>query len=301
MLKIAVSYDNKGDLTGDYKSIETFYDNLAKYYDEKWWYNNPDSRHIKILVYEIIYSQVLQGSLVLDVGCGTCDTPIKLLSKNCKIIGLDISFNMLAVAKEKIPENYKNKISLIEGNAEKLPFNDNIFDYLLSEFTIDYVKNPKTAIEEMLRVLKKDGKLLLIFSNIKPIYIVFWESLIGNLNFVKKLKKNKDDISFPYLKIKTQFKRYSENDLKTIINGLPIKKIKIIGTHGLSGFIGYPILLLGLFINSFEKKKLKIKDIDHFIKMKGERIIFNIFKKGENIDRHFNSIGRDIIFIGKKI
>jgi len=301
VLKIYISYVNKIDTTRKYNRIEKFYDNIAIYYDEKWWYNNPDSRHVKIFASEIIYSHILPEKFVLDVGCGTCDTPIKLSSKDCKIIGLDISSNMLAIAKEKIPESYRNEISLVKGNAEKLPFDDDQFDYVISDFTLNYVDNPKTAMDEMLRVLKKDGRLLLIFSNRNPMYIVFWELLIGNIDFIKKLKKNEDNISFPYAKIKTQFKRFSKNDIQTMVTELPIQKIQIIGTHGLTGFIGYPILLLGLFIQSLEKKKFEFDDIDHFIKMKGERIVFNIFKKGESLDKHFNTIGRDIIFIGKKI
>lgn len=301
MLEINGSYANRSNSKKHYKRIERFYDNLSAYYDEKWWYNNPDSRHVKVFTSEIFYSHILPGKFVLDVGCGTCDTPIKLATKNCKIIGLDLSSNMLAIASKKIPENYKNKISLVKGNAEKLPFDDDQFEYVISEFTLNYVDNPKVAVKEMLRVLKKDGKLLLIFSNRKPMYIIFWELLTGNWDFIKKMKKNEDNISFPYAKIKTRYKRYSICDVKNIITDLPIQTIQTMGTHGLTGFIGYPILLLGLYINNLEEKKFEFDDIDHFIKMKGEKFVFNIFKRGENLDRYFNTIGRDIIFIGKKI
>jgi len=300
VLQIKNSY-NTNNSKKHYNKIANFYDNLSTYYDKKWWYNNPDSRHIKFYVSEIIYSNILSGKKVLDVGCGTCDTAIKLALKNCNVVGLDISSNMLLVALNKISKNEISQISLFKGNVEELPFINNQFDCIISEFTLNYVNNPNKAIREMLRVLKKDGKLFLVISNLKPIYIIFWEFLIGNWKFIREIKKRKGEISFPYSNVKAKFRRFSFNELKDIIDNLPILTKKIIGTHSISGFIAYPLLILELFINNLKNKKFDFNDVDHFIKIKGEKIVYNIFKKGEKIDKYFNKIGRDIIFIGTKI
>ncbi len=284
-----------------YDKIESFYDDISFFYDEKWWYNNPDSRHIKNYINDIFSSNISDGEIVLDIGCGTCDTPIKLALKNCKVIGLDISKNMLSIAIKKISDRGINEILLCKGDAENLPFNENKFDYVISEFTLNYVNYPKKVLKEMLRVLKKDGKIIIIFSNKKPMYIIFWEFLIGNWDFIKKIKKRKETISFPNANAETRFYRYSISDLKNISSDLPILKIKLIGTHCISGFFAYPLLLLGLYINNSKEKKTDFKNADHFIRIKGEKIVYNIFKKGEKLDKYFKSIGRDIIFIGRKI
>jgi ubiquinone/menaquinone biosynthesis C-methylase UbiE len=283
------------------KKVKKFYDALSKYYDERWWHNNPDSRHTKLFTSEFSYSVALPGSMVLDVGCGTCDTAIKLVSKKCKIIGLDLSSKMLSIASKKIPEEYKNRIFLIQSNAEDLPFHNDQFDYIISEFALDYISNPSKAIKEMTRVLKKGGRLLLIVSNKKPLYIIFWEFLIGNWEFIKKLRQKEGTIDFPHLKIKSPFRRYSTREINDMISDLPIKTIGMIGTHSLSGFIGYPILLLGLFIHKIKEKKTDFGRIDHYIKIRGGDAVFEIFKIGENVDQYFNDIGRDIIFVGEKI
>ena len=282
------------------KKIERFYDSLSKHYDEKWWYNNPDSRHIKKFTTKFIYSHVKPGSTILDVGCGTCDTAIKLATKNCEIVGFDLSSKMLTVGSEKIPTRYKDRVFLTKGNAEMLPFRDNKFDYVLSEFSLDYVSNPATTMKEMVRVLKEEGKLILVVSNRKPLYIIFWEFVVGNWKFINGLKEKEEEINFSPAKIKTSFRRYSSNELDGIMADLPVRKIEMFGTHGFSGFIGYPIILWGLFLHKVEEGKSDSGKIDHYVNIKGGEIVFNIFEKSECIDRHFKTIGRDIVLLGEK-
>jgi len=278
-----------------------FYDRIALQYDDGWWYSNPDSKHVKLLMKNILQLNISKNSKILDAGCGTCDTEFFLAEKKCEIIGLDISSNMLKISSEKINKLKIDGISLVKGNVEDLPFKNDYFDYVISEFTLNYVERPFDAFKEITRVLKKNGKIILILSNRKPAYILIWEMFTRNLDFIRMIQQDCGYISFPKEKIKTHFKRYALKEVNKIISKLPIKPLKIIGTHSISGFLGYPILLFSLYANNLKNPKNDIKDINHFVKLKGGKIIFNIFRLGEKIDPYFPTIGRDIIIIGKKI
>ena len=67
--------------------------------------------------------------LILDLATGTSDIAINLSQiKNCKIIGVDISNDMLSKAQKKLIKNLSEIISLETGDAQNLKFNDNKFD-----------------------------------------------------------------------------------------------------------------------------------------------------------------------------
>jgi len=239
------------------------------------------------------------GEKILDVGCGTCDTEIQLASKECKVVGIDLSSKMLLVAADKIPKDL-NRIFLVQGLAENLAFRDNQFDYVISEFSLDYLDNPKVALKEFTRVLKRGGKLLFIVSNGRPLYIMFWEFLIGNWGFIKQLKHRQCFLTFPCTGGKSPSRRYTIGEINDLISDLPIKTLGVFGTHGISGFLGYPLIILGLFIIKMRKRGTAFKDIDHYVKIKGDYLISKIFKIFEKTDQRFNNIGRDIIFVGEK-
>ncbi len=95
---------------------------------------------------------------ILDVGCGTGDTLV-IISKlsTAKLYGLDISKNMLLRARKKLGR----KAKLILGDVEKIPFEDNYFDYVLNTEAFHHFPNPNKSLKEINRVLKKDGKFIL--------------------------------------------------------------------------------------------------------------------------------------------
>ena len=86
-----------------------------------------------------------------------------------KIIGLDISEGMLAVGKEKISKAKLNdKIEMIVGDSENMPFEDNTFDCVSIAFGLRNVTDKDAALKQMHRVLKKGGTLLILeFSKVE--------------------------------------------------------------------------------------------------------------------------------------
>jgi ubiquinone/menaquinone biosynthesis C-methylase UbiE len=95
---------------------------------------------------------------VLDVGCGT-GTILSLLSKNnaINLSGVDLSEEMLSVAKQKLDD----KIELKIGDSEQLPWENNIFDAIICTDSFHHYPEPKKALREMARVLDTDGHMII--------------------------------------------------------------------------------------------------------------------------------------------
>ncbi len=105
---------------------------------------------------------VRDGHEVLDVCCGTGDWTIQLAEKapGANVTGLDFSENMLEVAKSKI-KDYSN-ITLLQGNAMELPFEDGSFNFITIGFGLRNLPDYGKAIEEFYRVLKPGGVLVVL-------------------------------------------------------------------------------------------------------------------------------------------
>lgn len=103
---------------------------------------------------------VQPGSKALDVCCGTADWTIALaeaVGPSGEVTGLDFSQNMLNVGKEKVERHGLNQVKLIHGNAMKLPFPDNSFDYVTIGFGLRNVPDYLQVLKEMHRVVKPGG------------------------------------------------------------------------------------------------------------------------------------------------
>ncbi len=97
---------------------------------------------------------------ILDIATGTGDLAILMSETNAeKIVGLDLSVGMLEVGKTKIAaKNLSNKIEMVVGDSENLPFEDNSFDAITVAFGIRNFETLDKGLAEIYRVLKKGGR-----------------------------------------------------------------------------------------------------------------------------------------------
>ncbi|EPR74735.1 2-heptaprenyl-1,4-naphthoquinone methyltransferase MenG [Winogradskyella psychrotolerans RS-3] len=111
---------------------------------------------------------------ILDIATGTGDLAISLTSTNAKeIIGLDISDGMLEVGRKKISsKNLDGIISMIIGDSEDLPFEDNTFDAITVAFGVRNFEHLEKGLAEILRVLKPNGIFVILETSVptNPIY-----------------------------------------------------------------------------------------------------------------------------------
>ncbi|WP_179351521.1 bifunctional demethylmenaquinone methyltransferase/2-methoxy-6-polyprenyl-1,4-benzoquinol methylase UbiE [Winogradskyella vidalii] len=115
-----------------------------------------------------------QPENILDIATGTGDLAISLASTNAKeIIGLDISDGMLEVGRKKISsKNLNGIISMVIGDSEDLPFEDNTFDAITVAFGVRNFEHLEKGLAEILRVLKPNGIFVILETSVptNPIY-----------------------------------------------------------------------------------------------------------------------------------
>lgn len=96
------------------------------------------------------------GARVLDVATGTGMVAAELLARgDCTVVGLDQSPDMLAAARARFAG--EQRVELIEGEAERLPFADRSFDALTFTYLLRYVADPAATLRELARVVKPGG------------------------------------------------------------------------------------------------------------------------------------------------
>ncbi len=102
---------------------------------------------------------------ILDVATGTGDMAIMSygLLKPEKIVGIDISEQMLELGKKKVEkQGLTSSIDLQRGDSETIKFADNSFDAVMVAFGVRNFENLEMGLKEMLRVLKPGGKLVVL-------------------------------------------------------------------------------------------------------------------------------------------
>ncbi|MCH4553630.1 MULTISPECIES: bifunctional demethylmenaquinone methyltransferase/2-methoxy-6-polyprenyl-1,4-benzoquinol methylase UbiE [Aestuariibaculum] len=105
---------------------------------------------------------------ILDIATGTGDLAINLAETNAsKIVGLDISSGMLEIGKEKVKKKgLDNRIEMILGDSEKMPFEDNTFDAITVSFGVRNFETLENGLKEILRVLKPGGTFVILETSI---------------------------------------------------------------------------------------------------------------------------------------
>lgn len=141
---------------------------------------------------------------ILDVATGTADMPILIFNKfkTAKIIGIDISKDMIAIGQKKIKQQQLEKfIELQEGDSENIPFTNDSFDAATVAFGVRNFENLEKGLAEVYRVLKPNGKFVILeFSHPKnAVFSVIYKLYMKIITpkFGKIFTNNKD--AYQYL------------------------------------------------------------------------------------------------------
>jgi len=101
---------------------------------------------------------------ILDVATGTADLALALAkTTGAQVTGVDISNGMLEIGRTKIGKaQLDDRIELLYGDSEALPFEDNRFDVVTASFGVRNFQNLEVGLREMTRVLKPGGLLMVL-------------------------------------------------------------------------------------------------------------------------------------------
>jgi len=101
---------------------------------------------------------------VLDVGCGAGHTALAFAKHAAEVVALDMTPEMLDQAARLAAQRGLSNIAFSHGFAERLPFPDGSFDVVTSRFCAHHYADPACATREASRVLRSDGRHLLVDS-----------------------------------------------------------------------------------------------------------------------------------------
>ena len=182
--------------------IEKMFDKISNDYDFLNWvitFNNHDRWKKNILSIAKKFKPVN----ALDIATGTADIAIKLANiPNCKVVGIDISEQMLDVGRKKIRKNKLEKlVSLETGDAEDLNYNDNFFDLITIGFGVRNFQDLEKGLGESFRVLKSNGHMIILETSVpenkvvRLLYSFFTRTYIPLIASIF----SKDKLAYQYL------------------------------------------------------------------------------------------------------
>lgn len=201
----------------------------------------------------------IQG-MVLEAGCGVGLYLEHLIPLGCEVIGMEYDFQRAVQSKIKAPH-------IVGAAGETLPFPDGTFDLILSNEVIEHVQDDKNTVQEMIRTLKPEGRLILFCPNRWYPYEthgIYWqgEYHFGNKPLVNYLPRFWRDKLAPHVRV------YSRGDLNKLFQDLPVNFIlRTVIFGGYDNIINrYPKLgrVLRSLLFGIEKTPLKILGLSHY-------------------------------------
>lgn len=133
-------------------------DSLSEY--ETRVFNDPFFGQAMKLCWE--HNKPLEHKVIVEVGCGSGETSVLFALHGAKVIGVDISREMIKNSNELAKKwQVENKCHFLNGNTEALPLSDCTADIIFSRSTMQYLDRT-LVIPECLRILKPGGTMVLI-------------------------------------------------------------------------------------------------------------------------------------------
>ena len=140
----------------DYESIKKIYAAYSNVYDfifKRFFYPRIRSA--------IESMTIRPGERILDIGVGT-GLSLPLYPRDCEVVGIDISLDMLEKARKKVSKLGLSHIRLMAMDAMNLFFRDNSFDKVFISHVVSVVPDPIRTLEEAKRVCKRQGDIVIV-------------------------------------------------------------------------------------------------------------------------------------------
>lgn len=156
---------------------------------------------------------------ILDIGVGDGVYEASLekeIKEKCEFFGVDISIKQMMRAKKLLKE-----LKVVDLNSQKLPYKDNTFDIVITSELLEHVFYPEKILQEVRRVLKRNGFMLLTFPNSSCLQLrlgLFFKGSSPLLNY----PENREHIRF-----------FTYSDIRSLITG----NVILIKRIGLGSFL----------------------------------------------------------------
>jgi demethylmenaquinone methyltransferase/2-methoxy-6-polyprenyl-1,4-benzoquinol methylase len=215
----------KEENAGKKEQVARMFDNISHKYDflnhflslgiDKAWRKKA-----------IRFLEPLRPKFILDVATGTGDFALQALTINPeKVTGIDISDGMLEVGQVKVRKlGLNDKIELLKGDSENIPFEGNKFDAVTVAFGVRNFENLEKGLREIYRVLKPGGMVVILeFSKprkfpVRQLYNFYFKIVLPRIGRVV----SSDKAAYTYLPESVEAFPDGE-DFKKILNDIGFK------------------------------------------------------------------------------
>ena len=153
------------------ENIKQMFDNIASSYDFLNHFFSFGIDHVwRRKVVKIL--KPLKPLSIIDIATGTGDLAIREVKLNPeKIVGIDISGNMIKIGEEKVlARKLDNIISFIQADSAEIPFAENTFEAATVAFGVRNFEDLDKSLSEIFRVLKKNGLLAVLEFSMPEIF-----------------------------------------------------------------------------------------------------------------------------------
>ena len=146
---------------------------------------------------------IQDGWTMLDIGCGGGATLQRLLkrSKDAQVYGIDISEESVTKAMKVNADVLDEQVFVTQGSAEKLPYEDGMFDLVTAVETVYFWPNLPDCLKEVYRVLKQGGKFAIMVEVVDGDSM--WTNVVEGMTAYspEELKKLLEDAGFTQTEI----------------------------------------------------------------------------------------------------
>ncbi len=230
--------------------VKKGFEEISEYYD--LWFSIPFGAYADRMEKEVIFSflekKKYKRMIALDIGTGTGVWLIELLKRGFTTIGLDISLEMMNVAKVKLKEF--DSWFLVQSDAGNLPISNDSISVVLSVTTLEFIApvHREKILKEIYRVLAKDGLLILGLL-----------CSTGIWGFETKIRRPLRQLIFPY----TLGKFFSSKEIVTLLRKTGFKNIEFKGAV-YSPTLRFQSRFLIAYLRVIEKIERKIRELPFF-------------------------------------
>lgn len=188
------------------------------FYDEgKYAMQFPGDIEIKFFG-RMSKKESLYRKKALDFGCGVGRNLLFMNKLGLESYGIEISKQAVERANNKLfKEGYEARAQVYDG--KKIPFDDDFFDFIISFGVLDHIlfSEAKELMEELKRVLKDDGQMLLVIHS-------YFDSHFGR---GEKIDENTFIINFGKVEIGLPQHYFTEKEVKEVIKGFELERISL--------------------------------------------------------------------------
>lgn len=162
-----------------------------------------------------------KGDTVLDIACGPGIVACELVKFVSHVTGIDITPAMIEQAKQMQKERKLNNITWKIGDIITLPFDDSSFSLVITRYSFHHLLNPPKVLDEMIRVCKPDGRIVII--DVTP-----ESSKANEYNSVEKLRDPSHVKAFTFRELSKMMEESGLVNLETKCQNLEMELDKLL-------------------------------------------------------------------------